>query len=545
MKGFPRRLWFLVPLWALLVGVVFYARPLMPIDETRYVAVAWDMWRTGDYLVPHLNGEIYSQKPPLLFWLINVAWGMFGVHEWAARLIGPLFGLFDLVLVTVLARALWPDDAATQTRAGAMLLAIPFFALYSTVVMFDTMLTFFVLLAFTGLVHAARNEPKWRAAAWIAIGIGGGLLSKGPIVLLYLLPLIAFAPWWSAQVRSEWGPFAARTAVGLVAGICIGLAWAIPAAMLGGPEYREAILWTQTAGRVTQSFAHERPITFYFTFIPLMVFPWAYWRPMRELFRGATWRDEGLRFCATWSAGAFVLLCLISGKQVHYLLPLVPSVALVAARTLSLQPTPVQRPVLVASVYALLGISALLAAMIPIKIARIDITPSIAAYLGIAVLVAGGVTFIDRPRRAGAVVWAAAAASVLVLTASHLFAAKGLHSVQDTTRMGRELAALQAAGKPVIHMGHYHGQFTFAGRLQQPIPVAHSDKELADWCTQNPEGYVIKYWSAKESRYTGETEIVVPFRGRLVGLVHADAPELIHEMARRSRGAPSEETIGP
>lgn len=544
MHRLPRTLWFLVPLWALLVGVVFYARPLMPIDETRYVAVAWEMWRTGDYLVPHLNGELYSQKPPLLFWLINLAWGVFGVHEWAARLIGPLFGLFDLVMVTALARALWPEDKTTHARVGAMLVAFPFFALYSTVVMFDTMLTFFVLLAFTGLAQAARGNA-WRSAAWIAIGIGGGLLAKGPVVLLYLLPVTMFVPWWSAHVRNNWRPFGARIAVGLVGGIGIGLAWAVPAAMLGGPEYREAILWTQTAGRVTQSFAHDRPFTFYCSFVPLMLFPWAYWSPMRALFRRATWLDEGLRFCAVWSAGAFLLLCLISGKQAHYLLPLLPGVALIAARTLSLQPAPVRRPLIVASVYALLGISALLVAMIPVKIASIDITPSVTAFLGVAALVAGGVTFIDRPRRAGAVVWAGAAASVVVLAATHLFAAKGLHAMQDTTQMGRELAALQAAGKPLIHMGHYHGQFTFAGRLQQPILVAHSDEELADWCAQNPDGYVIKYWSVKESRYIGATAFVVPYRGRVVGLIHADAPELIHEMARRSRGVPSVETIGP
>ena len=46
----------------------------MPVDETRYLAVAWDMWREGNFLVPHLNGEPYSHKPPLLFWLIHLAY---------------------------------------------------------------------------------------------------------------------------------------------------------------------------------------------------------------------------------------------------------------------------------------------------------------------------------------------------------------------------------------------------------------------------------------------------------------------------------------
>ena len=42
-------------------------RPLLPVDETRYLTVAWEMWTSGSYIVPHLNGEPFSHKPPLLF----------------------------------------------------------------------------------------------------------------------------------------------------------------------------------------------------------------------------------------------------------------------------------------------------------------------------------------------------------------------------------------------------------------------------------------------------------------------------------------------
>ena len=42
-------------------------------DEARYAEVAREMRLLGEWFVPHLNGEVYSQKPPLLFWLINLA----------------------------------------------------------------------------------------------------------------------------------------------------------------------------------------------------------------------------------------------------------------------------------------------------------------------------------------------------------------------------------------------------------------------------------------------------------------------------------------
>lgn len=42
-------------------------RPAIPIDETRYLDVAWEMHLTGNWLVPTRNFEIYTHKPPLLF----------------------------------------------------------------------------------------------------------------------------------------------------------------------------------------------------------------------------------------------------------------------------------------------------------------------------------------------------------------------------------------------------------------------------------------------------------------------------------------------
>ena len=75
--------------FALLLGLQLLVRPLLPIDETRYLSVAWEMHQSGD--IAHLtrNLEPYSHKPPLLFWLINLVWLVTGVSELAGRLIGP------------------------------------------------------------------------------------------------------------------------------------------------------------------------------------------------------------------------------------------------------------------------------------------------------------------------------------------------------------------------------------------------------------------------------------------------------------------------
>ena len=90
--------WQWVLLWCIIVLALLYARPPMPIDETRYLSVAWEMWHSHNFLVPHINGEPYSQKPPLLFWFIHLFWSVFGVSEWAGILVGPLFALGSMAL---------------------------------------------------------------------------------------------------------------------------------------------------------------------------------------------------------------------------------------------------------------------------------------------------------------------------------------------------------------------------------------------------------------------------------------------------------------
>ena len=107
---------FVVALWAVGVAGGLAARPAWPIDETRYLAVAWEMYTGGDLLVPHLNGNPYSDKPPLLFWLVNAGWRLFGVSEWWARLVPCLFALGSLLLTARLARRLWPDREDVARR---------------------------------------------------------------------------------------------------------------------------------------------------------------------------------------------------------------------------------------------------------------------------------------------------------------------------------------------------------------------------------------------------------------------------------------------
>jgi hypothetical protein len=73
--------------WLRAVTVALANRSVLPIDETRYLAVAWEIWSRGNFVLPTLNGEAYSHKPPLLYWIIHAGWAAFGVNEWWPHLV--------------------------------------------------------------------------------------------------------------------------------------------------------------------------------------------------------------------------------------------------------------------------------------------------------------------------------------------------------------------------------------------------------------------------------------------------------------------------
>ena len=90
-----------VALFALSALTLILLRPATPVDETRYLAVAWEMVTRGEHLVPHLNGAVYGHKPPLLFWLMDAVWAVTGVSGFAARygvdevMLSPVAGAYD------------------------------------------------------------------------------------------------------------------------------------------------------------------------------------------------------------------------------------------------------------------------------------------------------------------------------------------------------------------------------------------------------------------------------------------------------------------
>ncbi len=494
--------WLLLLLaWALATLTGLVTRTMIPVDELRYASVAWEMWSRGDFLVPYLNGEAYSHKPPLFFWLIHAGWWLFGVNEHVVRLVAPLLMLVILVLAAWLARLLWPRQAGVAQLSPGVLLSCVFLLGFFAWVQIDLLLVASTLLALCGVVLAADG----RRAGWLltGVGLGLGLLSKGPVILLHVLPLAWLAPLWIApEARPRWLAWYAGSVFSVLVGAALVLAWALPAAQAGGEAYRQAIFWGQTVHRVVESFAHAHPAWWYLPwllvlFAPWILLPWL-WRATQLAWQQ---RDRGMRFCVTWMLVVLLLLSLVSGKQGKYLLPMLPAFALLVSRVLVAMPgQPVaQRPWLLGGLLVLIGVAGMRAPYVISKAAWLN---EVSPWWGGLLLVLGVLYLLlpaGRPRQYPVRMLLLSLCTIMIAEIGVLRVGAPAYDLKAASRL---IADAQAEGRPVAITENYHGQFGFYGRLRQPLQEI-ADAQIRDWTQAHPNGYLVMTGKKSDIDYPG------------------------------------------
>lgn len=517
-----------IAIWAVLVVVGLVLRPPLPVDETRYLAVAWEMWSGGHYLVPHLNGVPYHHKPPLLFWLMNLGWAVFGVSETWGRLVAPLFALGCLVLTARLAYHLFPKYPAVVGAAPLALAGAFLFTVFTSFTYFDTMVTFFTLLGLLGIWRAAEGKPRW---GWglFAVALGLGVLSKGPVQLLNLTPAALLAPWWAPQRPASWRHWYGEFAFAVVAGAVIALAWAIPAAIAGGSDFAYMLFIGQTSERVVDALWHERPWWWYVPVSFVLIFPWLWWPAFwRSLLVRGVEREPGVRFCIATVVPVFVAFSAISGKQPHYLLPMIAVFVLLLARHVAaaaevgrfvdsrISRVPPLLPV--AAVGLALVLAALRPAVLTTVIPVLSDVPALgwtSAAAGVVVLAAAALIALDRPTGPLFRIATLTGACATVVVAVQVAAAPELKTRFDVEEAAAVVAKAETDGRPVANINDYHGQYEFAGRLTKPLDVINQE-DAVTWAIAHPDGIVIAYPESDPSSGPAKPLFAHPYRGRFV-----------------------------
>jgi len=318
-------------------GALFFVNTwgydLWPSDEPRFGQVAREMMQSGDYLVPHVNGRPYNEKPPLLFWLIAAASGPFGdVTEFSARAPSGLAAIAVVLLTYLLATRMY--GVRVGFWSGIIVATTGFFWAEARWVRTDMLLTAFTmgsLYAFWRW-HESR-QPFFLVAFYLAVA--GGLLTKGPPALVFPGLLIGAFYWKRKTDRRKLYWLA-----GFGAACAVALAWFIPArlAVSGGGEVGAQVgseALRQIIGRVFLGVSHMQPPWYYVLNLPYLLLPWSLflpwvlpwvWKRRRE--------DEKMRLLLAWTVPAFIFFSLILGKRGVYVLPLFPAFAILEARSI-------------------------------------------------------------------------------------------------------------------------------------------------------------------------------------------------------------------
>jgi len=466
----------LTVLFAAVVLPSVFVRDYWNPDEGRYGAVAREVWRGDGLLVPHLNGEVYGEKPPLYFWTVALCQRIAGgTSAPISRIPSVLATAATALLLLALVRRTHGEEEGT-VAAVAYLTSVLVIQMGGWVGI-DALVTLFTV-AVVYVQQRARNDSRfrfrWHAAGYVLLA--AIVLTKGAPVVIAIIALAGYAfladgPRGLVPRHLLWG-------VPLLAGLLA--LWAVPAAMSfeGGWDYIRGLTLGQAEKRLGGSdVSHEQAIWYYLRTFPAFFLPFAVLIPaavvaaVRDGRGGGPARRETGRY-VIWFALTFVVFSLIAGKRERYLLPVFPAAAaLVGISVVRLRGTARFRAFVrwpldgMLVVIGLLGVATgalpfLFESTVLPRLAvlefrqRIEVAGVVGSGVSI-LLVAGALTVIlviDGlfRRRAEAPVGSLAAATATLLVAVSVV---GLAALDRTKSYGRLVAPIARAASPETTWG--------------------------------------------------------------------------------------------
>jgi 4-amino-4-deoxy-L-arabinose transferase-like glycosyltransferase len=308
-------------------------RPIETKDYLRYAEVAREILESGDWVMMHLNGDIYVDKPPLHFWLIAGSYKIFGVNPFAARLPSSL-GAIGFVLLTFFFVQRRFGSTRLAFMAAVMLLSAYDFLWWARRTRLDMMFAFLfsasLVCFYCGSEEAVRKRKAlWYLAFWFVTGLA--FMDKAFIAFANLLVVIPYS------IMAARNPQGRRISPGLFAAtspclLPVVLPWIF--ALTSHPQF--STYW-EILGQ-TKIMDRREAFYFYLVQMPLKLLPatpffalgiWIFFRRRKEIFH----RRE-LGFVLWWFASFLFILHLTVAKNTRYLLPLYLPVALVGAWTI-------------------------------------------------------------------------------------------------------------------------------------------------------------------------------------------------------------------
>ncbi len=293
--------------------------PLLDPDEPVYGETPKEMIQMHDFISPRIFGEVWYDKPPIYYWLVVVAFKLFGVNEFSARFPSAVLAVFCVFIVYKSTAKLFNQRAGI---ISGLVLATSFEYFYlAKAAVTDITLTLFLTASL--LCFLQRKYYLFYLFSALAT------LTKGPIGLLF--PGVILFIWMAFNRR-----FSQLKQMKVVQGIFIWAVVALPwyGAMyyIHGADFVNGFLEVNNIIRFTTA-EHAKTSSWYF-FIPVLIlgfFPWA--TLLFQVIKSAL-NEKGkdvypkLLFFYIWALFIFVFFSISSTKLVSYILPAYPPLAI-------------------------------------------------------------------------------------------------------------------------------------------------------------------------------------------------------------------------
>lgn len=319
-------------------------------DAGWYSAIALQAWRSGQWWTLHAEpGQLYFNKPPLVFWIHGLFLHALGPGIAAARLPTVLVSVGCLVATVGIARgwvARWP-----ALLAGVVLALTYEFFRRNREISLDLWQLLFMLLS-VWLIATAVKKDRAGPALLAGLPLGLALLCK-PLVALAALPILAVWMVWARAGRRAWW----LLLTGLVA-VAVAAPWHVSMAVIHGPAFTGQYFGTEIAARAAGEAVggqlEPKPAWFYLELLISTYWPWL----AMVVIAGWTWwrrraKDAGnsraaplLKLGIVWTLAWLVLLSIFADRRPRYALPLYPGLAWIAASGLASVALVGLRPVL-------------------------------------------------------------------------------------------------------------------------------------------------------------------------------------------------------
>lgn len=316
----------------------FTTIPPIDRDESRFSQATRQMVATGDYVDIRFQNEPRYQKPIGIYWLQSIAVNLYGAQDgqapiWVYRTVSFIGAAMSALLVYWLALTFGAPPVAF---VAATLVALTILlGAEARLAKTDAMLFAMILIAQGVLAKAflmkrdSAVRPWHVAFFWTATA--AGILIKGPILPMVIgttaiaASLMERRVGWLRRLRPGYGIFWLAI---------LAVPWFVAIGIRSGGEFYAQSIGIDLLEKIGQS--RERPFVppgaFAFGFFPTLGWPMAPLAFLAIPFAIATWRDRTTRFLIAWILPTWLIFELSATKLPHYILPIYPALAILAAR---------------------------------------------------------------------------------------------------------------------------------------------------------------------------------------------------------------------